>query len=329
MLVSRSSPRARSPSAPCRSWRCASRTSANSAGSCTPRPSTAGRSGRRSGRPAGRTAWSPPATARSTRSGSRRATASGPATSRPTRRRSRRARVRGRARQGARVHRARRAGRGKGRRPAEAAALSRPRRPAFGLPRQRAGPGRWRDRRAGHLGRLRLRGRAVDRVCLPAARPGGDRDARRGRGLRRLDRLRGRPRAALRPRWCEDQGMTDESTTTAAARHDAWLTFALACCDAADALALEHFRRDLVIETKPDRTFVTQADTAIERTVGGLITETYPTTAWSARSTAPRQGPAVSAGTSTRSTAPTTSCAASRCSAPCSRSRRTAGSWSA
>ena len=40
--------------------------------------------------------------------------------------------------------------------------------------------------------------------------------------------------------------------------------FALACCDVADALALEHFRRDLVIETKPDRTFVTQADTAIE-----------------------------------------------------------------
>ena len=67
--------------------------------------------------------------------------------------------------------------------------------------------------------------------------------------------------------------MTDASTTTeTAARHDTWLTFALACCDAADALALEHFRRDLVIETKPDRTFVTQADTAIERTVRGLIT---------------------------------------------------------
>ena len=71
--------------------------------------------------------------------------------------------------------------------------------------------------------------------------------------------------------------MTDEATTTAvAARHEAWLTFALTCCDAADSLALEHFRRDLVIETKPDRSFVTQADTAIERTVRGLITETYP-----------------------------------------------------
>ena len=57
---------------------------------------------------------------------------------------------------------------------------------------------------------------------------------------------------------------------------DAWLAFALACCDSADALALEHFRRDLVIETKPDRTFVTHADTAIERTIRGLISGAYP-----------------------------------------------------
>ena len=67
--------------------------------------------------------------------------------------------------------------------------------------------------------------------------------------------------------------MTDEQS---AARYDTWLTFALGCCDAADALALEHFRRDLVIETKPDNTFVTQADTAIERTIRSLITATYP-----------------------------------------------------
>jgi histidinol-phosphatase len=59
-------------------------------------------------------------------------------------------------------------------------------------------------------------------------------------------------------------------------RYDEWLVFALACCDAADAIALEHFRRDLVIETKPDRTFVTQADTAIESAVRGLVTATYP-----------------------------------------------------
>ena len=60
------------------------------------------------------------------------------------------------------------------------------------------------------------------------------------------------------------------------ARLEGWLTFALACCDAADALALGHFRRDLVIETKPDRTFVTEADRAIERVIRGLIATAYP-----------------------------------------------------
>jgi histidinol-phosphatase len=60
------------------------------------------------------------------------------------------------------------------------------------------------------------------------------------------------------------------------ARFHEWLTFALACADAADTLALEHFRRDLVIETKPDRTFVTQADTSIERRIRELIGRAYP-----------------------------------------------------
>lgn len=55
-----------------------------------------------------------------------------------------------------------------------------------------------------------------------------------------------------------------------------WLAFALACCDAADELAMAHFRRDLVIEAKPDRTFVTQADQAIERAIRDRITATYP-----------------------------------------------------
>ena len=59
-------------------------------------------------------------------------------------------------------------------------------------------------------------------------------------------------------------------------RHGEWLAFALTCADAADTLALEHFRRDLVIETKPDRTFVTQADTAIERLIRGRIGAAYP-----------------------------------------------------
>jgi histidinol-phosphatase len=57
---------------------------------------------------------------------------------------------------------------------------------------------------------------------------------------------------------------------------EAWLAFALACCDAADELALHHFRRDLVISTKPDRTFVTDADQAIERLLRERIAAAYP-----------------------------------------------------
>ena len=57
---------------------------------------------------------------------------------------------------------------------------------------------------------------------------------------------------------------------------ESWLAFALACCDVADELAMRHFRRDLVIETKPDRTFVTQADQAIERAIRDRIAAAYP-----------------------------------------------------
>ena len=57
---------------------------------------------------------------------------------------------------------------------------------------------------------------------------------------------------------------------------EAWLAFALACCDEADELALRHFRRDMVVETKPDRTFVTEADQAIERAIRDRIGAEYP-----------------------------------------------------
>jgi histidinol-phosphatase len=57
---------------------------------------------------------------------------------------------------------------------------------------------------------------------------------------------------------------------------EAWLAFALACCDAADELALSHFRRDLVISTKPDQSFVTEADKAIERMIRERISAAYP-----------------------------------------------------
>jgi histidinol-phosphatase len=48
-----------------------------------------------------------------------------------------------------------------------------------------------------------------------------------------------------------------------------WVEAALGWCDAADEIALRHFRRGAAISRKPDRTFVTEADTAIE----GLIRE--------------------------------------------------------
>jgi histidinol-phosphatase len=57
---------------------------------------------------------------------------------------------------------------------------------------------------------------------------------------------------------------------------DAWLALAHAACDEADAIARSAFRRDLEISTKPDRTFVTQADTAIERAIRARILAAHP-----------------------------------------------------
>jgi histidinol-phosphatase len=55
-----------------------------------------------------------------------------------------------------------------------------------------------------------------------------------------------------------------------------WLGVALAACDVADAVAREHFRRDLQIDTKPDRTFVTEADRAIERLIRSRLADAFP-----------------------------------------------------
>ncbi|HSL77135.1 MAG TPA: inositol monophosphatase family protein [Candidatus Limnocylindrales bacterium] len=55
-----------------------------------------------------------------------------------------------------------------------------------------------------------------------------------------------------------------------------WLDVASAACDAADEVARAHFRRDLTIDTKPDRTFVTQADTAIERLIRDRLADAFP-----------------------------------------------------
>ena len=55
-----------------------------------------------------------------------------------------------------------------------------------------------------------------------------------------------------------------------------WVEAALVWCDATDAIALEHFRANPVTERKPDRTFVTAADTAIERLLRERIADAYP-----------------------------------------------------
>ena len=55
-----------------------------------------------------------------------------------------------------------------------------------------------------------------------------------------------------------------------------WLEVAQAACDEADVIARAHFRRDLEITTKPDRSFVTQADTAIERMIRARLADAFP-----------------------------------------------------
>lgn len=55
-----------------------------------------------------------------------------------------------------------------------------------------------------------------------------------------------------------------------------WIDLATAACDEADKIAIGGFRRDLEVTRKPDRTFVTATDMAIERAIRGRITEAHP-----------------------------------------------------
>jgi histidinol-phosphatase len=72
------------------------------------------------------------------------------------------------------------------------------------------------------------------------------------------------------PDWSGSLRLGDE------AELERWLAFALSLCDVADALALGSFRRDLRISTKPDRTFVTEADRAIEEELRARIADAFP-----------------------------------------------------
>lgn len=55
-----------------------------------------------------------------------------------------------------------------------------------------------------------------------------------------------------------------------------WVEAALAWCDETDRIALEHFRRDIEVERKPDRTFVTVADRGIEQRIRERIADAFP-----------------------------------------------------
>lgn len=55
-----------------------------------------------------------------------------------------------------------------------------------------------------------------------------------------------------------------------------WVDLALAACDDADVVALRHFRRDVVMNRKPDRTWVTEADQEAERLIRERITAAHP-----------------------------------------------------
>ncbi|MFH1474659.1 MAG: inositol monophosphatase family protein [Chloroflexota bacterium] len=56
----------------------------------------------------------------------------------------------------------------------------------------------------------------------------------------------------------------------------AWLSLALEMCNEADRLALRWYRREVPTARKPDRTFVTEADRAIERLIRDRIRALYP-----------------------------------------------------
>jgi histidinol-phosphatase len=55
-----------------------------------------------------------------------------------------------------------------------------------------------------------------------------------------------------------------------------WVASALQWCDETDEIALRHFRQDVEVEQKPDRTFVTVADTSIEQRLRDRIADTFP-----------------------------------------------------
>lgn len=56
----------------------------------------------------------------------------------------------------------------------------------------------------------------------------------------------------------------------------AWVDLALSICDQTDVVALRHFRRDMVMNRKPDRSWVTEADQECERIIRERIAAAHP-----------------------------------------------------
>ena len=72
------------------------------------------------------------------------------------------------------------------------------------------------------------------------------------------------------PAWSAARARVPEATLRD------WLAFAHEACDAADDIARAHFRRDLDLVRKPDRSFVTIADQGVEREIRSRIGARYP-----------------------------------------------------
>ncbi len=70
--------------------------------------------------------------------------------------------------------------------------------------------------------------------------------------------------------WSAGLRRADEADLTA------WLSLGLEMCDEADRLALRWYRREIPTVRKPDRTFVTEADQAIERLIRERVRNLYP-----------------------------------------------------
>ena len=76
--------------------------------------------------------------------------------------------------------------------------------------------------------------------------------------------------SAFGPAWSASRRRVPEADLRA------WLELGESACDAADQIALRWFRRDVPTSAKPDRTYVTEADQAIERRIRELLKAAHP-----------------------------------------------------